>query len=216
MRGFTPQDLLTILAALRWTLVLVLLALAFGAPLGLLLAQARTSRARLLRWLSSGLLQLVQGVPVLGLIMFFYFGLPVLTGYQVSALASVTVAFTLYTTAFLGEIWRGAIQAIPEAQREAAACLGLSGWQQFRYVVGPQAFRIALPATVGFLVQLIKNTSLASIVGFVELARAGQVVSAATFQPLAAYACVAAVYFAVCFPLTLWSRSLEDRLNGAR
>ncbi|ALN74708.1 MULTISPECIES: amino acid ABC transporter permease [unclassified Aureimonas] len=216
MRGFTPQDVLTILAALRWTLVLVALSLALGAPFALLLALARTARAGASRWIATGFLQIVQGVPVLGLIMFFYFGLPVLTGVQVSALASVTVAFALYTAAFLGEIWRGAIQAIPAAQWEAGACLGLTGWEQFRHVIGPQAFRLALPATVGFLVQLVKNTSLASIVGFVELARAGQIASAATFQPLAAYACVAAVYFAICFPLTLWSRSLEDRLNGAR
>ena len=215
MRGFTFQDVLTIVAALRWTLVLVALSLAVGAPFALALALARTARARASRWIATGFLQIVQGVPVLGLIMFFYFGLPVLTGVKVSALASVTVAFALYTAAFLGEIWRGAIQAIPSAQWEAGACLGLTGWEQFRHVIGPQAFRLALPATVGFLVQLVKNTSLASIVGFVELARAGQIASAATFEPLAAYACVAAIYFALCFPLTLWSRSLEDRLNGA-
>jgi polar amino acid transport system permease protein len=216
MRGFTLQDVLTIAAALRWTLVLVALSLAVGAPFALLLALARTARTGIWRWVATGFLQIVQGVPVLGLIMFFYFGLPVLSGIQVSALASVTVAFALYTAAFLGEIWRGAIQAIPAAQGEAGACLGLTGWEQFRHVIGPQALRLALPATVGFLVQLVKNTSLASIVGFVELARAGQIASAATFQPLAAYACVAAIYFALCFPLTLWSRSLEDRLNGAR
>ena len=92
----------------------------------------------------------------------------------------------------------------------------LSAWQQFRHIIAPQALRLSLPPTVGFLVQLIKGTSLASIVGFVELARAGQVVSAATFQPMLAYALVAAIYFALCLPFSLWSRSLEARLDGSR
>ena len=216
MRGFTISDFLTMLAAVQWTATLVVLALAFGAPLALLLARMCTGRSRIARLVATGILQLVQGVPVLGLLMFFYFGMPVFLGIQVPALVSVGAAFTIFTAAFLGEIWRGGIQAVHVAQGEAAACLGLTRWQTFRYVVAPQAFRIALPATVGFLVQLIKNTSLASVVGFVELARAGQLASAATFQPLLSYACVAAIYFALCFPLTLWSRSLEDKLNGAR
>lgn len=140
----------------------------------------------------------------------------VFLGVEVPALVAVGVAFTAYTAVFLGEIWRGGIQAVKQTQWEAAACLGLTRWQQFRYVIAPQAFRMALPPTVGFLVQLIKNTSLASVVGFVELARAGQMASAATFQPLLVYSVVAAIYFALCLPLTVWSRKLEARLNGAR
>lgn len=148
--------------------------------------------------------------------MFFYFGIPVFLGYDIPAMAAVGVAYAVYTAAFLGDIWRGGIQAIKHAQWEAAACLGISKWQQFRYVIAPQAFRIALPASVGFLVQLVKNTSLASVVGFVELARAGQIISAGTFQPLLVYSIVAVIYFAACFPLTMWSRKLEVQHNGAR
>jgi polar amino acid transport system permease protein len=206
MRSFSFADFLSLFAALRWTVALVAIAVVFGGIFGF----------APLRWLASGLLQLIQGVPLLGLLMFFYFGMPVFLGVQVPALVAVSVAFTIYTAAFLGEIWRGGIEAVKSAQWEAAACLGLSTWHQFTHVVAPQAFRIALPATVGFLVQLIKGTSLASIVGFVELARAGQMASAATFQPLLVYSLVAAIYFAACLPLTLWSRSLEARLNGSR
>ncbi|MGQ9369386.1 amino acid ABC transporter permease [Azospirillum sp. ST 5-10] len=216
MRSFSTADLLSLFAALQWTVALVAIALAFGGPLALALALMRTSGSRALRWLATGFLQLVQGVPLLGLLFFFYFGVPVFLGLQVPPLVAVGIAFTVYTAAFLGEIWRGGIQAVKQEQWEAAACLGLSAWQQFRHVVAPQAFRMALPPTVGFLVQLIKGTSLASIVGFVELARAGQLASAATFQPLLVYSVVAAIYFAACLPLTLWSRSLEARLNGAR
>lgn len=216
MRGFTFSDFLTMLWAVQWTATLVLIALAFGGPLGLLMAQMRTSGNRVLNLIALVILQVVQGVPLLGMLMFFYFGMPVFLGLQVPALVSVSVAFTIFTAAFLGEIWRGGIQAVHVAQSEAAACLGLTRWQTFRHVVAPQAFKIALPATVGFLVQLIKNTSLASVVGFVELARAGQLASAATFAPLTAYACIAAIYFAICFPLTQWSRSLEKKFHGVR
>nr|WP_246232741.1 amino acid ABC transporter permease [Aurantimonas aggregata] len=202
--------------ALQYTLLLVVLALAFGSPLALLLALLRTTKAALPRWLTALFLQLVQGIPLLALLMFFYFGLPVFLGVQIAPLVAVTVAFTIYTAVFLGEIWRGGIEAIKQTQWEAAACLGISRWQQFRYVIAPQAMKIALPATVGFLVQLIKGTSLAAVVGFIELTRAGQLASAATFQPLLIYSVVAAIYFAICFPLTLWSRTLEARLNGAR
>jgi polar amino acid transport system permease protein len=216
MRSFTLIDFISLFAALRWTIALVALALAFGAPLALGLAMGRISRFAGLRWMMAACIQVIQSVPLLGLLFFFYFGMPVFLGIQVPALLAVTVAYTLYTAAFLGEIWRGGLEAVKQAQWEAGACLGLSAWQQFRHIIAPQALRLSLPPTVGFLVQLIKGTSLASILGFVELARAGQVVSAATFQPLLTYGLVAAIYFALCLPLTLWSRSLEARLDGSR
>ncbi|GAA0615146.1 amino acid ABC transporter permease [Paenochrobactrum glaciei] len=216
MRSFNILDLFALLTALQWTVALVILALAFGTPLALGLALLRTGKTTVLRILSSSFIQIIQGIPLLGLLMFFYFGIPVFLGYDIPAMVAVGVAYAIYTAAFLGDIWRGGIQAIKHAQWEAAACLGINKWHQFRYVIAPQAFRIALPATVGFLVQLVKNTSLASIVGFVELARAGQIVSAGTFQPLLVYSIVAVIYFAVCFPLTTWSRKLEVQYNGAR
>ena len=184
MRSFSLIDFVSLFAALRWTVALVVLALAFGAPLALGLAMGRISRFAGLRWTMAACIQVIQSVPLLGLLFFFYFGMPVFLGIQVPALVAVTIAYTLYTAAFLGEIWRGGLEAVKQAQWEAGACLGLSAWQQFRHIIAPQALRLSLPPTVGFLVQLIKGTSLASILGFVELARAGQVVSAATFQPL--------------------------------
>lgn len=216
MRSFNLLDLMALFTALQWTIALVILALALGLPLALALALMRSGKAVIPRIIASCVIQVIQGIPLLGLLMFFYFGIPVFLGYDIPAMAAVGVAYAIYTAAFLGDIWRGGIQAIKHAQWEAAACLGITKWQQFRYVIAPQAFRIALPATVGFLVQLIKNTSLASIVGFVELARAGQIVSAGTFQPLLVYSIVAVIYFAVCFPLTTWSRKLEVQYNGAR
>ncbi|WEX10893.1 amino acid ABC transporter permease [Chelativorans sp. AA-79] len=214
MRSLSTVDFIAFAHGLQWTLVLVLLSFFFGGLLGLVLALLRTSPLLPLRLFASLILQIVQGVPLLALLMFFYFGMPVFLGVEVPSLTAVTVAFSIYSGVFLGEIWRGGIEAVKYTQWEAAASLGLSRYEQFRFVIAPQALKISLPATVGFLVQLIKGTSLAAVVGFVELTRAGQIAAAATFQQLLIYSIVAAIYFAICFPLTTWSRSLEARLNG--
>src|SRR5207253_10907732 len=172
---------------LGWTVVLSIFAFAGGAIGGLLLALARTSPYRLLRWFASGYIGLLQGTPVLMQLFLAYYGLAVLTGLRIDPWPAVTLAFTLYAAAFLGEIWRGAIQAIPRQQWEAAAAIPLAPAAQLRYIILPQAFRIAIPPTVGFLVQLIKGTSIASIIGFVELTRAGQLIVTVTFQSMVVY-----------------------------
>lgn len=216
MRSFGEVDIMMLLAGLQWTVVIALLALATGGGLALVVAAMRASNNLILKGLSTIFIELVQGIPLLGLLMFFYFGVPLIAGFNVPSLVAILITFLIYTAAFLGEIWRGSIQAIKRTQWEAAACLGLSRVQQFFYVIVPQAFRIALPPTINFLVQLIKNTSLASIVGFVELARAGAISSAATFQPLLVYSTVAALYFLICFPLAAFATKLESNLNGVR
>jgi len=127
----------------------------------------------------------------------------------------VAIGFTLHASAFLGEIWRGSIQAVPRGQTEAAHALGIHYMTRMRRVVLPQALRISLPATVGFFVQLIKGTSLAAIVGFTELARAGSIVSNQTFQPLLVYGIVGLLYFTMCWPLSLYGSRLERRLATA-
>jgi polar amino acid transport system permease protein len=126
---------------------------------------------------------------------------------------AVTLALTLYASAFLGEIWRGCIQAVPRGQWEGARALALGYLLQLRLVILPQALRIAVPPTVGFLVQLLKGTSLASIIGFTELTRAAQMVNNSTFRPFTVYALVTLIYFALCWPLSYLSRRLENRLK---
>jgi polar amino acid transport system permease protein len=108
------------------------------------------------------------------------------------------------------------VEAIPRGQWEAAAALGIGRLAALRLVVVPQAVRPALPPTVGFVVQLGKNTALASIIGFRELTRAGQIVANVTFQPLAVFLTVALFYFAICYPLSLASRRLEARIGTGR
>jgi polar amino acid transport system permease protein len=213
-RTFGLSEFLFLVAAVRWTLLLSLVALLGGGVLGLVIAILRTTSSRFLRLLTSGYIQLFQGTPVLMQLFVFYYGLAVLFDVQVDAWPAVALAFTLYSGAFLGEIWRGSIQAIPRTQWEASACLSLGYFQQLRFVILPQAMRISIPPTVGFLVQLIKNTSIAAIIGFVEVTRAGQLIVNVTFQPMVVYPMVAALYFAVCWPLSLLARNLERRIDA--
>jgi len=151
-RTFGLSELLFVLAAVRWTLLLSLVAFLGGGAVGLAVAILRTSRWRALRLLTAGYIQLFQGTPVLMQLFLTYYGLAVLFNVQVDPWPAVALAFTLYSGAFLGEIWRGSIQAIPRTQWEASACLSLSYLEQLRFVILPQAMRISIPPTVGFLV----------------------------------------------------------------
>src|SRR5690606_6696385 len=191
---------------------LSLLAFAGGGILGLVLALCRVSENRVVRFLATIYVQVIQGTPLLVVLFLSYYGLSII-GYNIDALLAAGFSLTLYTAAFLGESWRGCILSVPKTQWEAANCIGLNRAQQYYYVVLPQAVRIAIPPTVGFMVQIVKNTSLASIIGFVELTRAGQVVNNSTFQPFLTFVFVALIYFAMCYPLSLASRYFERRLK---
>ena len=213
-RSFGTAEFLYLVKAIPWTLLLSLGALAGGGIVGLLIAILRTSPFRVLRWLATGYIELFQGTPVLMQLFVTYYGLAVLFNIQFGPWPAVLTAFTLYSGAFLGEIWRGSIQAIPRTQWEAAECLSLSLPKQLWYVILPQAARISIPPTVGFTVQLIKNTSIAAIIGFVELTRAGQLMTDTTFEPMIVYPIVAALYFVICWPLSLLAQTLERRIDA--
>ena len=211
---FGIPEFLYLLKAVPWTLLLSLSALVGGGIVGLLTAVLRVAPVRAARWLAAGYVELFQGTPVLMQLFVVYYGFAVLFDVRVDAWLAVLTAFTLYSGAFLGDIWRGAIQAIPQPQWEAASCLSLSFTQQLRHVVLPQAARISIPPTVGFAVQLIKNTSIAAIIGFVELTRAGQLMTNTTFQPMVVYPVVAGLYFLLCWPLSLLAQALERRIDA--
>ncbi|MBL8671933.1 MAG: amino acid ABC transporter permease, partial [Alphaproteobacteria bacterium] len=204
-RDFGLSELLFILQAMQWTVLLSLVAFVGGGILGFAVAVLRILPWAPARWAMIAYIQLFQGTPVLMQLFVAFYGLVVLFGLKLDPWPAVTFAFTAYSAAFLGEIWRGCIQAIPRTQWEAADCLALSYPRQLWHVVLPQAVRIALPPTVGFLVQLIKGTSIAAIIGFVELTRAGQLMVNVTFQPMTVYPVVALLYFSLCWPLSLLS-----------
>jgi polar amino acid transport system permease protein len=215
MVDFSLWDVLrNLLLAARWTVALSLIAFVGGGLVGLLLLVMRLSNSRPAQLAVSGYVQLFQGTPLLMQLFLAYFGMALL-GFNTSAWTAAAVALTLYTSAFLTEIWRGCVAAVPRGQWEAARSLALNFGEQLRHVILPQALRIAVPPTVGFLVQVVKGTALASVIGFVELTKAGTMITNATFKPFVVYSFVALLYFALCFPVSLYARGLERRLHAA-
>ena len=156
-----------------------MLALLIGGFAGLSVAIARVQPSRLLRLLAAGFIELFQDTPLLLQLFVAFFGLGII-GINVDAWTAATIALSLHTAAFLGEIWRGSIQAVPSTQWEASRALSLSWLQTLRLVILPQAIRTSIAPTVGFLVQLIKGTSVTALIGFLEITRAGQLVSNVT------------------------------------
>jgi polar amino acid transport system permease protein len=214
IRAFGVNEFWFIVLAVRWTLALSAIAFAGGAVGGLLVALARVSEAKPLRYLALGFIRLFQGTPLLMQLFLVFFGLNIF-GRGINPWVAAAIALTLHASAFLGEIWRGCIEAVPKGQSEACWALGIGYVDRMRYVVLPQAARIAVAPTVGFLVQLIKGTSLASIIGFVELTRAGQIINNATFRPFVVFGLVAAIYFILCWPLSILAGRMEQRFARA-
>ena len=203
-----------LLLSVRWTVALSLVAFIGGGVVGLLLLYARLGGGRFSGKLVGGYVQVFQGTPLLIQLFLAFFGIAAL-GVNVSPWIAASVCLTLYSSAYLAEIWRGCVDAVPKGQWEAAKSLGLSFAQQLRLIVLPQAARIAIAPTVGFMVQVIKGTALASIIGFVEITKTGGMIANATFQPFLVYSFVAAFYFALCFPLSWWSKRLELKMSAS-
>jgi polar amino acid transport system permease protein len=215
MTTFGWPEALFLVAAVRWTLLLTAIAFIGGGILGGFIAIFRLAKNAAVRWASTIYIQVIQSIPVLMVLFLAYFGLS-LAGIELPPLLAASLSLGIYVSAYLAEIWRGSIEAVPFQQWEASASLALTRGQQYRYVIIPQALRLSLPPTVGFLVQLVKNTSIVSVVGFVELSRAGQLVNNATFRPFEIFGVVALVYFLICFPLSRLSRHLERVLHVGR
>ena len=214
MIQFSFWDILSnLLIATQWTIVLSLIAFVCGGIVGLILLFMRTSQIAPLEWFTKIYIEFFQGTPLLMQLFLFFFGIA-LFGVEVSPWTAATLALTFWTSAFLTEIWRGCVESIPKGQWEASSSLALSYIEQMRHVILPQASRIAVAPTVGFSVQVIKGTALASIIGFVELTKAGTMITNATFRPFAVYGCVALLYFALCFPVSLYAKNLERRFRA--
>ena len=212
LRTFTLNEVWILVLAARWTIALSLAAFAGGGTVGFVLAIARISPFRALRYIASGYIQFVQAIPGLMLLLLFYYGLN-LFGIRIDAWTAAVLAFTLSTSAFLAEIWRGCLQAVPAGQWDAARSLGLNFPKALILVIIPQAVRMALPPTVGYMVQVVKGTSLAALIGFTELAKAGAQINTVTFEPVLVFGTVAGIYFLICWPLSLLSGYLERQLK---
>ncbi|WP_431274064.1 amino acid ABC transporter permease [Variovorax ureilyticus] len=213
----THEQISYLLLGAIGTLELALLTFVAGGLAGLGVALARVSPVHGVRAAAATYIQIIQGTPLLVLMGLCFYGPNIVGIGSVPALFAAALAMTIYSSAFLGEIWRGCIQSVHRSQWEAAECIGLTRWQRMQKVVLPQALRIATPPTVGFMVQIIKNTSIASLViGFAELSYNAKVLNNSTFQPFIYFGCAALLYFAMCYPLSRWSRTLERKLNASR
>ncbi|RAR52209.1 amino acid ABC transporter membrane protein 2 (PAAT family) [Paraburkholderia unamae] len=204
-----------LLLAARWTVLLSLVSFATGGVAGLLLLVMRVSNSFVLRSVVRIYIEVFQGTPLLMQLFIVYFGLPLL-GIDVSAWTAATLGLTFFTSAYLAEIWRGCVEAVPKGQWEASSSLAMGYFEQMWHVILPQAARIAIGPTVGFGVQAIKDTALVSIIGFAELTKAGTQISNATFRPFLVYGLVALIYFALCYPLTRFARALQRKWHAAR
>ncbi len=200
--------------ALQWTVILAIVAFVLGGITGLVVLFARISAQPWLRNLAKGWISVFQGTPLLMQLFIIFFGFPNL-GIDVPAWLAAAVGLTCFTSAFLAEIWRGCVESIPKGQWEASASLAMTWFEQMRHVVLPQAFRISIPPTVGFAVQVVKATSVTSIIGFTELTKTGVVLANATFLPFQVFAFVAAGYFLLCYPLSAYARLLERKFDVA-
>ncbi|UJW74814.1 amino acid ABC transporter permease [Rhizobium sp. SL42] len=211
MIEFTFWDIVrNLLLAARWTILLSVVAFIGGTVVGVLILLMRISKRRAFRRFAEYYIGLFQGTPLLMQLFLLFFGLP-LIGIRIEAWTAAVLGLTLCASAYLAEIWRGGVEALPLGQWDAGSSLGLHYVAQLRLIVLPQAFSITRAPTVGFLVQLIKNTALTSIIGFEELVRTSNAINNATFEPFKVYGMVALIYFALCFPLTRYARALELR-----
>lgn len=216
MVEFTFWDIAyQLLLALRWTVILSILAFVCGGLLALALLVLRLSKLPGAVRAVSVYVQVFQGTPLLMQIFLTYFGLA-LMGFDTSPMVAACVCLTLYSAAYLCDIWRGCVESVPKGQWEASSSLAMSFAEQLRHVILPQAMRLGIAPTAGFMVQIIKGTALTSVIGFIEITKAGQLIANATFEPFMVYGCVAALYFALCFPLSLWSQRLERRMRPQR
>lgn len=216
MDEFTLWDIVRGLwSGAQWTVLLSLTAFVLGGAVGLAVLAARVSRITWLRGVTRGYIELFQGTPLLMQLFLVFFGVALL-GADVSPWLAAAIALTLFTSAYLGEIWRGCVEAISKGQWEASASLAMTWPQQMRHVVLPQALRLAVAPTVGFSVQVVKGTAVTSIIGFTELTKTGGMLANATFKPFLVYGLVALGYFILCYPLSHFAMRLERSFHGAR
>lgn len=214
MNGFTvPQIFINLVVAAKWTIILSLIAFVVGGIVGFLLMLMRISPNKWIKGLSLIYIEFFQGTPLLLQLFLAFFGMSVVFGINLSPLAAATIALTAFTSSFLADIWRGSIEAVPAGQWEAASALGFGYSKKLELIVLPQAFKMSIAPTVGFLVQVIKGTSLASVIGFSEVSRVASEINNVTLNSLLVFSIAGLIYFILCYPLSLWSQRLEKQLN---
>jgi polar amino acid transport system permease protein len=201
-----------LMSGLQMTLLISATSLIFALIGGLILALFDLSRFAVLRGFSLTLGEIIRNTPILVQLLWVYYVLPIVFNIRVSSLAGILIGLSLYMAAFISEVYRAGIQAVPKGQREAAQVLGLTPPQSFMRIVLPQAIRMTLPPLASNFVQLIKFSSLGAVISVSEITRRGMELSSSTFRPLEIFSFIAVVYFFICWPLAMAIRIWEGRL----
>ena len=201
-----------LMSGLQMTLFLSAVTLVLAMALGLVLAGLDLSRWRALRWIGVSFGEVIRNTPILVQLLWVYYVLPIVFGLRIDAVMALIIGLSIYQAAFISEVYRSGIQAVPKGHREAAQVLGLTPVQSFRRIVLPQAIRMTLPPLASNFVQLIKFSSLGAVISVNEITRRGMELSASTFRPLEIFTFIAVVYFFICWPLAMAIRYWERRL----
>ena len=192
------------------TLLLSAASMIGSTTVGLVAATLRTSRLPVGSQIARVYVEIFRGSPLLITLLVVYYGVAY-AGYAMNVLVAAIIGISVYHGAYIAEIIRGGIEAVPHGQWEASRILGLSSTQTFTSVILPQTRKLVLPPLVGQYIALIKDTSLAFIIGLAELTRQGQSIIDRVGQPVLIYFLVAVIYFIICYPLSLWVQSLDRR-----
>lgn len=206
------ESLPQLLHGLAVTVGLSVAAIAGSTVIGLLVATARTSKLPVISQLGRAYVEIFRGSPLPITLLFIYFGAVYYLGYSLNLFVAATVGLSLYHGAYVAEIFRSGIEAVHVGQREAAQVLGLSNSQVFFSVVLPQTRRIVMPPLVGQYISLVKDTSIAFLIGTVELMKVGQSIVDRTGQSVPIYLSVAVLYFIICYPLSVWVRRSDRKV----
>jgi His/Glu/Gln/Arg/opine family amino acid ABC transporter permease subunit len=208
------KNLPYLLSGVKFTVALAFLVIVLGTFIGVILGLMRLSKSRLVRYPAAFVIEITRDTPIIMQMFFIFFGLPAL-GIRLNTFPSAALAMSLFAAGNTAEIVRGAIDSLAMGQFEAAKSLGMNYLQMMVYVIIPQALRRMLPPMMGLFTTLIKDTSLAAIIGAFELTRAGQEIIERTFRSLEIYLVVAALYFIICYPLSYYTRKVEKgRVTG--
>jgi len=201
-----------LMSGLQMTLIVSAATLVLAMVGGLVIALLDMSRYRPLRWIGVSIGEVVRNTPILVQLLWVYYVLPIVFNIRISSLAAILIGLSVYMAAFMSEVYRSGIQAVPKGHREAAQVLGLTPFQSFRRIVLPQAIRFTLPPLASNFVQLIKFSSLGAVISVTEITRRGMELSSSTFRPLEIFSFIAVVYFFICWPLSMAIRIWEHRL----
>jgi polar amino acid transport system permease protein len=207
-----PNNLDFLMSGFQMTLIISATALFFAMIGGLLLALIDMSRYLAVRAIGLTIGEVIRNTPILVQLLWVYYVLPIVFNIRISSLAAILIGLSVYMAAFMSEVYRSGIQAVPKGHREAAQVLGLTPFQSFCRIVLPQAIRFTLPPLASNFVQLIKFSSLGAVISVTEITRRGMELSSSTFRPLEIFSFIAVVYFFICWPLSMAIRIWEHRL----